>query len=339
MADNRDARGKKPRYQGYNLDQTKVVKNKSWFWQVLGLSLIITLLVIGVFMLLFFKRTQKVTKYVKKINAANTMELMLKNHENVRIIQSYSHLADDGDDYKETRQVEYLRDNNEQIVEDGGYYCYYKIEGTENDYKEVIKNKRLYRSDDNFATFYGLLDNEYEDILVPQIEGDVIQIDTNDTIEDQHESEDIIKLKLTHTVQTGDTYNKKYGFDAGTVIDKTVTLNKKSNLITSEVESVNDEEFYSYLVEYDVERKVPNFYQKMQATRNKRNATVYFDYKGDDPKTYTYTFRNDVYFDLLEHEGYKVYLDKACTSEFTEYQKQVQNPVADIVLYVVKESK
>ena len=49
---------------------------------------------------------------------------------------SYSHLAE-GSDYTTTRQIK--KDKK------GNYFSYFKKEGSDDDYKEVISNKELYR--------------------------------------------------------------------------------------------------------------------------------------------------------------------------------------------------
>ena len=55
---------------------------------------------------------------------------------------------------------------------------------------------------------------------------------------------------------------------------------------------------------------------------------------GGGNQEYTYNIPVDVYFTVLDHEGYKVYEDENGNKEFTEYQMQIQNPETDLSLYV-----
>ena len=109
-------------------------------------------------------------------------------------------------------------------------------------------------------------------------------------------------------------------------------MDKKTQIITSVEEKCGDEVFYGYNVEFDGQKKVPVFYQKLE--KEKRVCTVYSDYNGENNQEYTYSIPVDVYFTVLDHEGYKVYEDENGNKEFTEYQMQIQNPETDLSLYV-----
>lgn len=65
-------------------------------------------------------KTHKNAKHMEEINAANNIEALLKDHKNVTITTSYSHLAE-GSDYTTTRQVR--KDKK------GNYFSYFKKEG------------------------------------------------------------------------------------------------------------------------------------------------------------------------------------------------------------------
>ena len=64
---------------------------------------------------------------------------------------------------------------------------------------------------------------------------------------------------------------------------------------------------------------------------------VYKDYGTKDSRQYTYDVPVDVYFTIMDHEGYKCYTDSECTKEFSEYQIQIENPEGSIQLYLKKE--
>ena len=61
------------------------------------------------------------------------------------------------------------------------------------------------------------------------------------------------------------------------------------------------------------------------------------DYGTEDSKLYTFDVPYDVYFTVLDQEGYQCYTDAECTKEFSEYQVQVQNPERSVILYLKKE--
>lgn len=319
------------RYQGYDLDKTKKSRSgrkKPWFWKILGISLCLTALIILIACGYIFRSNKKMTDYISKINDANTMDALLADHSIVQITCDYSHLAE-GEDYKTTRYV--------KMDEDGDYYSYFKKEGSEEDYKEVIHHKELYRYDEKFAQYYALIGTDYEDNCVAQIEDNVFQAAGKEKIESQKESGNFIKVVATYEVQDGDSYTSLFGFDPGTKIEKSITMDKDSYIVTAETETCDGEEFYSYTVAFDGEEKVPLFYQDIQKTKKTRKCYVYYDYDGEQEKKYTYDVPEDVYFNILEHEGYKVYLDENGIKEFTDYQVQVQNPDGNVTLYMIED--
>lgn len=314
------------RYQGYDLDKTLQKRSKRpWFWKILGISLLLTAVVILAVCGFFFQSNQRRSSYISEINDANTMDNLLSSHENVLITVNYSHLANE-EDYKTTRFV--------RKTGNGDYYSYYKTDGMEEDYREVIRGKQLYRYDGNFVYYYGLLGDDYENVCVSQIEGEVFQTGDSVRITDEQESGDFLKVTATYTVAEGDEYATRYGFNVGDQIEQTLTLDKETMVVLTAVETCNGEEFYSYTVEFDGSNKNPEFYQNIKDQETDRECTVYYDYQGDNEETYTFNIPRGVYFNLLEHDGYTVYSDEDCDQEFTEYQMQVQNPETDITLYV-----
>ena len=331
--DSEGAVKKGKRYQGYDISQTAKKRNnkeKGWFWKVLGVSLLLTILIAAAACAFLFRANKKMTDHLSEINEANTMEALLKGHKNVTITSSYSHLQE-GEDYTTVRLV--------KKTKSGDYYSYLKKEGTkEENYKEVIKDRQLYRYNEKYASYYGLIGDDYEEVCVAEIEGSVFQTTGDERIESESEGGDVVKIKAVYDVQSGDKYDTVHGFSAGEKIEKEITIDKASGIVTSETESCNDEEFYSYRVEFDGENKVPKFYQSLQKEKNFRECTIIDDCEGEEEKEYTYSVPYDVYFKILDHEGRKVYVDKDCTREFTDYQVEIQNPEGEITLYVKKES-
>lgn len=321
------------RYQGYDLEKTTKSssgRKRPWFWKVLGISLCLTALIILGVCGYIFRSNKKMTDYISKINDANTMEKLLADHKNVQITCDYSHLAE-GEDYKTTRFV--------KMAKDGDFYSYYKIEGSEEDYKEVIHHKTMYRYDEKFVQNYGLLEGDYENICVADIEGNVFQAAGTEKIQNEKESGNFIKIEATYEVQDGDMYTSLFGFDVGTQIEKSITMDKDSLIVTAETESCDGEEFYSYTVGFDGEEKIPQFYQDLKKTEETRKCYVYYDYDGENEKKYTFDVLQDVYFNLLDHDGYKVYMDEDGIKEFTDYQMQVQNPEGSLTLYMIKDNE
>ena len=314
------------RYQGYDLEPMLQKRSKRpWFWKILGISLLLTAVVILAVWGFVFQSNQRMTSYISEINNSNTMEALLDGHENVLITVNYSHLTNE-DDYKTTR---FVRQTNA-----GEYYSYYRTDGMEEDYREVIRNQQLYRYDGNFVYYYGLLGDDYENVCVSQIEGEVFQASDAVRITSEQESGDFLKIETTYDVSEGDAYASRYGFNAGDQIQQTLTVDKDSMIVLTAVESCNGEEFYSYTVEFDGENKNPEFYQNIKDEATDRECTVYYDYEGDNEETYTFDIPRGVYFNVLSHDRYTVYSDEDCENEFTEYQMQVQNPETDITLYV-----
>lgn len=316
------------KYKGYELDKTSSHRrnqNRPWFWKVLGISLLLTAFIITAIIFGLLHRTHKNAKHMEEINAANTIDALLKGHENVTITTSYSHLAE-GDAYTTTRQVRKDKKDN--------YFSYFKKEGTDDDYKEVISNKELYRNNGKYSQYFGLVANDYEEVCVKDIENAVFQGDTKDSIQNEKERDNTITLQLTASVQSGDEYDTTYGFAAGDKIEKTIIIDKKTQIITSVEEKCGDEVFYSYNVEFDGEKKIPQFYKDLKKEKETRVCKVYSSYDGEDNKKYTFKIPIDLYFNVLDHDGYKVYEDKDGTKEFTHYQMEVQNPDTDLSLYI-----
>lgn len=88
------------KYKGYELDQTtshRRNQNRPWFWKVLGISLLLTVLILAGVVFGLLHRTHKNAKHMEEINSANTVEALLKEHKLVTITASYSHLAEDSD--------------------------------------------------------------------------------------------------------------------------------------------------------------------------------------------------------------------------------------------------
>ncbi len=314
------------RYQGYDLDETiKKRSRRPWFWKVLGISLLVTALLMLCVCGYIFRNNQKMTNYISEINSANAMDTLLENYEKVLITESYSHLSE-GEDYKTTRFV--------KKTKNGDYYSYYRTDGTEDDYREVIRNQQMYRYDGEYTYYIGLVGSDYEDVCVEQIEAAPFRADDGERIETQKESGDFIRVETVYDVTQGDTYNTMYGFEAGDQIDQTITLDKETMAVVTAVESCGGEEFHSYTAEFNGKDKNPEFYEEIKDADTDRECTVVYDYEGDDEKEYTFAIPSGVYFDLLEHEGYTAYLDEDCETEFTEYQMQVQNPESELTLYV-----
>lgn len=290
MADTTNAQ----KYKGYDLDRNsshRRRKNQPWFWKVLGISLLLTIIILAGVVFGVLHKTHKNAKHMEEINAANNIEALLKDHKNVTITTSYSHLAE-GSDYTTTRQVR--KDKK------GNYFSYFKKEGTDADYKEVIANKELYRYNDKYVQYYGLIGDDYEQECVKSIEDSVFQGDTKDQLQNEKERDNTITLQLTTKVQASDEYATTYGFSVGDTIEKTITMDKKTQIITSVEEKCGDEVFYGYNVEFDGQKKVPVFYQKLE--KEKRVCTVYSDYNGENNQEYTYNIPVDVYFTVLDHE-------------------------------------
>jgi len=322
---------KKKRYQGYDVEKItnrRHKANRPWFWKVLGVSLILSLMIVTAACVYFIIGDRQKTDYLTGINEANTMDALLEGHKNVTITQSFSHLADEKD-YTSTRLV--------TRTKSGEYYSYLKKEQDEELNKEVVRDKKMYRYDESFPRFVALVGDNYEKICVPEIEGCVYQNDGSESIDDEKEKGDFINIKASCTVQEGDKYNVKYGFEPGSKIEKNIIMDRETSIVTSETEKCNDEEFYSYLVEYDGETKVPKFFVKIRKKEKTRECMIYMDYGSEDSKLYTYDVPNDVYFTVMDQEGYKCYTDAECTREFSEYQVQVQNPEGSVTLYLKKE--
>lgn len=316
------------RYKGYELESNSKHRrdqNKPWFWKVLGISLLLTVLIIAAVIFGLLHRTHKNAKHMEEINAANTIDALLKNHENVTITTSYSHLAE-GSDYTTTRQIRKDKKDN--------YFSYFKKEGSDDDYKEVISNKELYRNNGKYTQYFGLVGDDYEQECVKSIENAVFQGDTKDSVQNEKERDNTITLQLTTTVQSGDDYDTVYGFASGDKIEKTIIIDKKTQLITSVEEKCGDEVFYGYNVEFDGEKKIPQFYKDLKKEKEKRTCTVHSEYNGEDNQKYTYKIPINLYFNVLEHDGYKVYEDKNGKKEFTHYQMEVQNPDTALSLYI-----
>lgn len=215
------------KYKGYELDQTtshRRNQNRPWFWKVLGISLLLTVLILAGVVFGLLHRTHKNAKHMEEINSANTVEALLKEHKLVTITASYSHLAE-GSDYTTTRQIK--KDKK------GNYFSYFKKEGSDDDYKEVISNKELYRYNGKYTQYFGLVGNDYEEECVKAIEDSIFQGDMKDQIQNEKERDSTITLQLTTKVQSGDDYDTEYGFSAGDTIEKTIIIDKKTQLITS----------------------------------------------------------------------------------------------------------
>ena len=324
---------KRKRYQGYDVEKITgkaYRKNRPWFWKVLTFSFLVSLIIISAIAAYLVMGDKKQTDYLTGMNEANTMTSLLEGHKNVTITENYSHLSDEKD-YTLTRLVTKSKSGN--------YYSYLKKEQGDDVFKEVINDKKLYRYDESYPRYVALVADNYEKICVPEIEGCVYQNDGNETIEDQKDKGDMVTIKASSIVKERDRYNVIYGFDPGSTIEKTIVMDRESGIVTSETEQCGDEEFYSYTVEYDGETKIPKFFEKIRDKKETRKCTVYMDYGSKKSKLYTYDVPRDVYFTVMDQDGYKCYSDRDCTREFSELQIQMQNPETSISLYMKKEKE
>ncbi len=326
---NADAQSEKGgrRYRGYEVEpivKRRSKRNRPWFWRTLGISLVLTAVLCLIVVAVLFRSNQQMVNYISDLNDANTMENLLDGHTNILITTTYSNRVD-GDDYTTSRYVKKTKSDE--------YYSYYKTVGTEEDYKEVIRNQKMYRYDEEYVQFYGLLADDYEEVCLADIEGSVYEADSGN-IRSQTESGDFIKIEATCEVTDGDVYNVDYGIPVGSSIDQSLTVEKDTLLVVTAVESFEEEEIYSYTVEFDGENKVPQFYKDVKDKQKSRTCTVYYDYGGADETVYTFAIPNDVYFTVLDREGYTTYVDAECEREFTIYQMEIQNAQTDLTLYV-----
>lgn len=321
---------KSKRYRGYDVKkavQQNSSRNKPWFWKILALSLLFSAVIIAVACMIAMRTKKQQTDYLSSINESNTLELLLEDHSNITITQSFSGLKDK-DDYKTTR---FLKTSKK-----GTLFSYLKTEGLEEDYKEVFVKDQLYRFDGNFTYYYGMVGDDAEKCL-EEIRSEVLQLNGTERVSEQTESTDVLKATITYTVQAGDSYTKLYGFETGTEIKKVLTIDKETMFVKSDVESVNDEEFYVYTVTFDGQNKLPIFYRNTLAKKTKRNCVVYYDYQGDKEEKYTYSIPVDTYFTLLDHNNFKVYMESGCTTEFSKTMMMIQNPYTDLTLYLKKD--
>ena len=318
-------------YQGYDLDRKaakNLERNKPWFWKVLLISLLLTFIAVGVACASLFHRDQMNTEAIQAVNAANTIDDMLLNHRVMTIVENYSHLVD-GTDYKTTRQIR---------PENGDIFAYYKVEGTMEDYKEVVAGKALYRYDEKAVKYYALIGDDYFNLLA-KLRQQIYQCELKDTVDTTKDRGDVTTMRLLYNVKEGDEYSKRYGFPAGSQIIKNITMESKTKYITSVEEKCGDEVFYSYTVEFDGKKITPKFYSTVKKTEDTRTCTVYSWVDDDDGKSYKYRVPYEVYFTVEDRPGYKVCLDEEGEDEFTELSLATQNVEAPISLYILPDDQ
>ncbi|MBR5046974.1 MAG: hypothetical protein IKX76_01935, partial [Eubacterium sp.] len=105
--DNKQPRSgeKGKRYQGYDVDKVMIQNSRQkgpWFWKVLGISLLLTALIITVAAGVAMRRRKQQANYLSKINESNSVDILLDGHSNMTISHTYSGLKDT-DDYTTTR--------------------------------------------------------------------------------------------------------------------------------------------------------------------------------------------------------------------------------------------
>lgn len=317
------------RYQGYDVDKLAKKhskKKKGWFWKVLLISLILSIIIIvAACIVLLYKNRQK-TDYLADVNHSNTLDALLENQTNVQITSTYTRTKD-GNDYTAVRLI--------KTQEDGNYYSYYKTDGLENDYKEVMADEEVYRNDGSYTYYYGIIGSEYSN-LMEKMEDELFKLSDDEKMESQTEKGNLILIQSSYEVQAGDKYTEIFDFDPGDTIVRNITMDKETMRVTSDIESFEDEEFYTYTVDFDVEDKTPKFYTAVGKAKTSRKCMVYFDYGGNDEKLYTFDVPCDVYFTLFDHEEYTVYMDPDKEREFTEFEMQSQNPESLLTLYMVR---
>ena len=320
------------KYQGYQVAGRKSgyrYYRKPWFWKVLGISLLITTLIIAGFCFQILHQDKENLRAIEEINRSNNLEDMLEGHENMTITRSYSHLLD-GENYTRTRQV--------RMGKKDQYFSYLKQEDSADDFKEVIDKGKLYRYKDDFSYFYGLISDDYATVCEAEIKEDIYQGDINDKVESSKVREKSTTMKLSHEIKEGEDYISLYGFDVGQTVEKVLVMDNKTQFVTSVEERVGDEVFFTYSVEFDGENKMPRFYQEIKRKTEKRTVKVYSDYNGENGKEYKFKVPYDVYFTMLDHAGYKQYSDEEGKVPYGDFQLQTQNPESDLILYVKPES-
>ena len=318
-------------YRGYDLDKKaakKMERDKPWFWKVLLISLLLTGIVIGVACATLFHRDQMNTEAIQAVNSANIIEDMMHLHKNITITENYSHLVD-GTDYTTTRQIR---------AKNGNIFSYYKLDGTMEDYKEVIADQCLYRYDEKAAKYYALLGDDYMGLLVG-LRHILYQCEINDTVENNKNHGNVTTMRLLYNVKDGDSYSTTYGFPAGSQIVKNITMESDTKFITNVEEKCGDEVFYSYTVEFDGKKITPQFYSRIMKTEDTRTCTVYSWVGDDNGKAYKFRVPYEVYFTVLERDGYKICLDEEGEEEFTDLRLATQNVEAPMTLYVLPDDQ
>ncbi|MEE1228076.1 MAG: hypothetical protein U0K57_03825 [Lachnospiraceae bacterium] len=312
-------------YQGYDLEETIENRYKRpWFWKILGISLLSSFIIIfGIVAGLYIRQNRK-TNYAKSINKENTVDKLLDGHKNFEIVCKIDN-KEEGSSYKTTRQISKNGDD---------YYSYFKKEGSDNDYKEVIDKQKLYRSDDRFTTAYGLIGDDYDSKVVGSIKNSTYRLTSRDNVSSEKTSGNLVKIVASYTVKAGDKYNEKFGLQVGDTVNKKIVMSKETRVVSSAIESFDGDQIYSYKLKFDAKKRIPRFYAKVKKIDEKRKITVYHNYGSSNQKKYTFKIPQDVYFNLLKHTGYKVYIDKKCKTAFSSYQVQTQNPETNLSLYM-----
>lgn len=212
------------KYKGYELDQTtshRRNQNRPWFWKVLGISLLLTVLILAGVVLDFC---------IERIRTQNTWKRLILQIQSRHYLRSTSLLQ---------LQLLTLIWQKVLIIRQparlrkikGNYFSYFKKEGSDDDYKEVISNKELYRYNGKYTQYFGLVGNDYEEECVKAIEDSIFQGDMKDQIQNEKERDSTITLQLTTKVQSGDDYDTEYGFSAGDTIEKTIIIDKRHSLL------------------------------------------------------------------------------------------------------------
>ncbi len=319
------------RYKGYDVQEVAKKhpqKEGNWFWKTLVISVVISIFILIAIVVAFYLYSKKQTDYISRINESNSLETLLDGETNLQVTQTYSNTAD-GNDYTAIRQV--------RLDDDGEYFSYYKTEGLVTDIKEVIADNEVYQSDGSYTYYYAMVGDDYDDKL-QEISDDIFSVYDDEKIEEQTESSDTVTIVTNYSVQSGDKYTQIFGCSAGDTIKREIIMDKETSKVTAVKETYNDELIYTYSLEQSVENKTPKFYQAVQKAKTTRKCSVYYDYGGDGETSYSYDVPEDVYFTLLDHDGYTVYMDTDEQKEFGEYEMQTQSLTNVLTLYMVKDS-
>lgn len=263
---------------------------------------------------------------------ANNTGAILESHDSVKTtVHLYFPAGTNGS--SEASEFEYTRFASKD--EDGEYYYHYiDTDGQE----ESIQRDNIFMTDDGESIrFQVAYDPEFETDVIPYItSGNPYYLEPTEEVRSCTLSNNRYYLETGIDMAQDEYYANNWGYTEG-VADCYYTILADSLIIESISLYYNDELMMETSVDLDGEDVASPMMDKVNASENSKQITVYYDYGGDSEKAYVYQVPQIAAFYYSQPEGFTMYVDPEGTLTMADADPSDSRLTADQVsLYLIR---